>query len=162
VHDLEGRILDVNPAACRRLGYSREELLRLTTRDIDDPEFAVDFGQRLQEQLSKGHLSCEGRHITKDGRVIPVDINTSVIEIEVRAGMGDLSSRKAAEQRLAAQFAVTRGLTESATLREAAPKILQGICANIGWDIGALWIVNPNTNQLRSLHVWQATGVAAA
>jgi PAS domain S-box-containing protein len=31
VHDLDGRILDANPAACRRLGYSREELLQLRT-----------------------------------------------------------------------------------------------------------------------------------
>src|SRR5712671_1352501 len=35
VHDLEGRILDANPAACRRLGYTREELLHLTTQAID-------------------------------------------------------------------------------------------------------------------------------
>src|SRR4051794_29915689 len=75
VHDLEGRILDVNPAACRRLGYGRDELLRMTTRDIDDPAFATGFGQRLQEQLTRGHLCCEGGHVTKDGRRIPVDIN---------------------------------------------------------------------------------------
>ena len=31
VHDLDGRILDANPAACRRLGYTREELLALTS-----------------------------------------------------------------------------------------------------------------------------------
>src|SRR5260370_42310269 len=54
VHDLEGRILDANPAACRRLGYTREELLRLTTRDIDDSEFASHFQERLQKQLAEG------------------------------------------------------------------------------------------------------------
>src|SRR5205085_12328999 len=84
VHDLDGRILDANPAACRRLGYTREELLRLRTRDIDDPEFAADFGKRLREQVSTGKLNCEGRHRTKDGRLIPVDINTAVIEMEGR------------------------------------------------------------------------------
>src|SRR5437899_2033677 len=31
MHDCEGRILEVNEAACRRLGYTREEFLRLTT-----------------------------------------------------------------------------------------------------------------------------------
>jgi PAS domain S-box-containing protein len=164
VHDLEGRILDANPAACRRLGYTREELLRLTTRDIDAPEFAVNFDQRLQEQLSKGHLSCEGRHVTKDGRVIPVEINTSVIEIEgKRAVLGvtrDISARKAAERRLAAQFALTRTLTESATVREAAPKVLQAIGESIGWDFGVLWSVNPSTNRLRCVNLWQAPGLS--
>src|SRR4029079_11961148 len=59
VHDLQGRILDANPAACQRLGYSHAELLRLTTRDIDAPEFAAGFAERLQCQLSGGHLRCE-------------------------------------------------------------------------------------------------------
>src|SRR5437762_14241609 len=77
VHDLAGNILEANPAACRRLGYSREEMLHLKTRDIDDPEFAAGFQDRLQTQMHKGHFRCEGRHRTKDGRIIPVDINTS-------------------------------------------------------------------------------------
>jgi two-component system, NtrC family, sensor kinase len=102
VHDMEGRILDANPAACRRLGYSREELLRLTTRDIDDPEFAAGFEGRLCQQLQSGHLSCEGRHRTKDGRVIPVDINTSTIQLEdqrvVLAVIRDITERKALEE----------------------------------------------------------------
>src|SRR5438132_6664077 len=79
VHDLDGRILDANSAACRRLGYSREELLNLTTRTIDAPDFAVNYEERLKQQLEKGRLSCEGRHVTKGGRLIPVDINTSTI-----------------------------------------------------------------------------------
>src|SRR5262249_9223236 len=33
VHDPAGTILDVNPAACRLFGYTREEFLKLTTRD---------------------------------------------------------------------------------------------------------------------------------
>src|SRR5437899_3210957 len=59
VHDLEGNILEANPAACRRLGYTHDEMLRLNTRDIDDPELAAGFGQRLQAQLEEGHCSCE-------------------------------------------------------------------------------------------------------
>ena len=47
MHDEAGNILDANPAACRRLGYTREELLKLNTRDIDAPEFAVGFQNRL-------------------------------------------------------------------------------------------------------------------
>src|SRR4051794_29521695 len=81
VHDEQGRILDANPAACRRLGYAREELLKLTTRDIDAPEFAAGFQTRLQSQLQQGGIRCEGVHRTKDGRRIAVDINTSAIQL---------------------------------------------------------------------------------
>ena len=35
VHDLEGRLLDVNRSACESLGYAREELLRMTVTDIE-------------------------------------------------------------------------------------------------------------------------------
>ena len=38
--DSEGRIHRVNDAACRLLGYSREELLAMTVPDFD-PEYSV-------------------------------------------------------------------------------------------------------------------------
>ncbi len=102
VHDLAGQILDVNPAVCRHLGYTREELLQLSTRDIDDPEFASGYEGRLERQLQQGRLSFEGRHHTKDGRLIPVEISTSTILFEgqraVLAVMRDISERKALEQ----------------------------------------------------------------
>ena len=33
-----GKFIEVNDVACRRLGYTREELLRMTPLDIDAPE----------------------------------------------------------------------------------------------------------------------------
>jgi PAS domain S-box-containing protein len=102
VHDLEGRILDANPAASRKLGYTHQEFLQLNTRDIDDPDFAEGFHQRLDTQLQQGHLTCEGRHRTKDGRSIPVDINTSTIQLDDRvavlAVIRDITERKALEE----------------------------------------------------------------
>ncbi len=163
VHDLDGRILDANPAACRRLGYTRDELLRMTTRDIDDPEFASGFEGRLQEQLTQGRLSCEGCHVTKDGRRIPVDINTSFIEIDgkpaVLAVMRDITRRKTAERRLAAQYAVTRVLAESTSLVATAPRILQAIGEGLNWDIGTLWRVESSDQTLRPAGYWQAASL---
>lgn len=165
VHDLNGRILDANPAACRRLGYSREELLQLTTRQIDAPEFAGDFQARLQQQLAEGRLTCEGRHRTKDGRIIPVDINTSMIEIDgqpaILAVIRDISSRKTFERRRAADYAVTHVLAESPTLEDAAPKILQAIGESVGWGLGTVWEVDAKAQVLRCAAVWHGLGVAA-
>jgi PAS domain S-box-containing protein len=101
VHDFEGRILDANPAACRRLGYTRDELLGLKTSDVDAPDFAAGYEDRLRLQVERGHHSFEGRHKTKDGRIFPVDINTSTIIFEnqraVLAVVRDISERKALE-----------------------------------------------------------------
>ena len=102
VHDMDGKILDANPAASRKLGYTRDEFLTLNTRDIDAPEFAEGYVGRLDAQIQKGHLHCEGQHRTKDGRHIPVDINTSTIVLDDRpvvlAVIRDISERKALEQ----------------------------------------------------------------
>ena len=57
VHDQEGRILDANPAACRQLGYSRDELMGMNTSQIDAPEFAAGFQERLRRQLQEGRLT---------------------------------------------------------------------------------------------------------
>src|SRR5260370_22134337 len=159
VPDLEGRIVDANPAACRRWGYSREELLGLTTRDIDAPDFSGHFADRLKEQMSLGRLTCEGRHITKDGHVIPVEINTSTVQIDgkpaILAVIRDISARKTAERRRAADYAVTHVLAESPTLEDAAPKILQAICESVGWEMGAVWAVDYSAGLLRWPAAWQ-------
>ncbi|GIW79785.1 MAG: hypothetical protein KatS3mg105_1592 [Gemmatales bacterium] len=160
VHDLEGRILEVNPATCRRLGYSRDELLRMKASDIDAPEFARNFASRLQDQLKQGNLACEGCHVAKDGRRIQVDINTSLIEFDgkpaVLAVMRDITRRKSAERRLASQYAVTRVLAESSSLNDAAPRILQAIGEIADWDVGIYWELAPDKSRLRYFKHWLA------
>ena len=110
VHDLEGRIIDCNEAACRRLGYSREELLAMRTSDVDAPEFAAGFRERLEQQLRSGRFTGEGAHLTKDGRRIPVDVNSTVMDYHgkraVLAVMRDITDRKRAEEALALKTTV--------------------------------------------------------
>src|SRR5215471_5175441 len=51
-HDLEGRILSINPAPCRRLGYEVEEVLRMNMRDLLAPRFRnlyPAFAERVRQ-----------------------------------------------------------------------------------------------------------------
>jgi PAS domain S-box-containing protein len=67
----------------------------------------------------------------------------------------DITQRKRAETRLAAEHAVTRVLAEAATLDEATPRILQAICESAGWEAGALWRVQRNPPQvMRCVNLW--------
>jgi PAS domain S-box-containing protein len=117
VHDPQGNILDANPAASRRLGYTHAELLKLNTRDIDDPEFAAGFKDRLNAQLQTGHMRCEGVHRTKDGRRIIVDINTSAIQLDgkpaVLAVMRDITERKETEDALGKQRQLLQSILDN-------------------------------------------------
>jgi PAS domain S-box-containing protein len=83
IHDLDGKILDVNEAACLHLGYARDELLRMSTHDIDAADFGNGFADRVRQQLAEGRLNnIRGVHITRDGRAIEVEVNTIVINYE--------------------------------------------------------------------------------
>jgi signal transduction histidine kinase/CheY-like chemotaxis protein len=45
-------------------------------------------------------------------------------------------------------------LAESATLVEAAPRMLQAICEALGWEFGAIWTVDRVASVLRCLATW--------
>ena len=74
----------------------------MTTSQIDAPEFAAGFQERLQRQLQEGLLTCEGLHRTKNGRMIPVEVTTSTIQFDnqvaVLAILRDITERKALER----------------------------------------------------------------
>jgi PAS domain S-box-containing protein len=54
VHDLEGRLLSVNPAPARMLGYSVEEMLRIPMREMVPPEFRAKFDEYLNQIKTTG------------------------------------------------------------------------------------------------------------
>ncbi len=66
------------------------------------------------------------------------------------------------KQHLLVQYAVARSLAESASLEEATPEILRAVCEGLGWQFGALWIVDREADVLRSFHSWRNSSVELA
>jgi PAS domain S-box-containing protein len=109
----------------------------------------------------------EHRIVHKDGAVRWVK-STLVARRDAQGRMvaydgliSDITERKRAEGRQAMQHAVTRVLADSTSLDEATPKILQALCDNLGWDLGALWRVLTNADVLRCVAVWQQPSMRA-
>ncbi len=78
------RFTAVNDVACRRLGYSREELLTMVPMDIDAPECLELIPAMMLKLRADGVAMWEGVHVTKDGRRIPVEIGNHLFDLEGR------------------------------------------------------------------------------
>mgnify|MGYP001601974191 CR=1 FL=1 len=70
-----------------------------------------------------------------------------------------IAERKRAENRQAAQLAVSQVLAESATLSDAAPRLLQAVCDSVGWELGEIWRANREANVLRNEAIWHVPSV---
>lgn len=103
--DAEGRIHRANDAACRLLGYSREELLTMTVPDFDLLYSVQDYKEKFWRKVRRlGTLTIESRHRRKDGSIYPAEISSCYVEFE---GFGytciffrDITLRKRAEKAL--------------------------------------------------------------
>lgn len=107
----EGPFVEVNDIACSRLEYSREELLRLSSRDIDSVEMEAVRLKVIETLARTGYAVFETAHITRSGKTIPVEISTRVFEYKgERYALSiarDITDRKRGEEehaRLQAQF----------------------------------------------------------
>jgi two-component system cell cycle sensor histidine kinase/response regulator CckA len=90
--------LEVNDAAVKEYGFSREEFLRMTLRDI---RLAVDLPELLrltQNPRIQGQSTAEKwRHLTKDGMVFPVAITSWELSFRGRQAELVLARRENAE-----------------------------------------------------------------
>ncbi|MEX1253338.1 MAG: PAS domain S-box protein [Dehalococcoidia bacterium] len=66
----------------------------------------------------------------------------------------DVTEAKRAQQRLQAQYSVSRLLAEAATLQEAAGKLLQALCESLDWDVGCIWMFEPEVDALTLREIW--------
>jgi PAS domain S-box-containing protein len=98
------RILDANQNAARRLGYTRKELLRLKTKDIDIPK-PPEHQRMINQQLqATGSIIFEHGLRRKDGTAIQVEISSRIIEycdqLVSLSFVRDVTARKQAEERM--------------------------------------------------------------
>lgn len=120
IHDLKGKFLEVNSVACIRLGYSRDELLRMRVSDIDAPEMAARLFETLPRLRTEGHVVVDSIHLSRSGQAIPVEINAKLFEYDNRPAVlsivRDLSWRKQAE------MALEQSRRDNQALLDAAPE----------------------------------------
>jgi len=99
-----GHFIEVNRIACRRLGYTKEELLEMSPADLDVGERRKDEAEVVRELQNTGVSVFEVNHRAKNGTSIPVEISAHLFKIDgepfVLSAVRDISKRKAAEEQL--------------------------------------------------------------
>lgn len=77
--DPAGRFIYVNETSCRRLGYAREELLRLGVADID-PDYPRQAWPPVWERLKReGRIRVPTRHRTRSGEIYPAEVTVNFV-----------------------------------------------------------------------------------
>lgn len=101
----EGRVLDVNEAYCKMVGYPRDELLKMNIGDINVVDTPNDLSERLRKLADSGHGRYETRHRCNGGRIIDVEISANCYKVEGKAQcyafIRDITDRKWMEKELA-------------------------------------------------------------
>ncbi|OAA30391.1 hypothetical protein AT15_00245 [Kosmotoga arenicorallina S304] len=104
--DREGRHIDANEKAVELLGYSVEELRKMTFYDVVPPEAQKESEQLLLELRKKGSLPIyEKELLRKNGERITVEINVSLIrhddgDFHIQSIVRDVTKRKETQRLL--------------------------------------------------------------
>jgi two-component system, cell cycle sensor histidine kinase and response regulator CckA len=104
VHDLNGRLIDVNQQACSVLGYRRDELLAMSFPDIDSHYAEQSFSASMTELISHKQLTHQSYLQRKDSAALPVEMRLGIIELKAEKAIlvlaRDITSRLQAEAAL--------------------------------------------------------------
>ncbi len=127
----DGRFIHVNRQLCEMLGYTRDELLALTVKQISHPD-DVNVTDAARDELHSGEIEsfkAEKRYLRKDGSCVWVRITVAA----KRDGNGaplydisiveDISERKRAEERV--QYLATHDEMTSLPNRAMFGQILE-------------------------------------
>ena len=113
-----GRFLDVNATACLAHGYTRDEYLTLSVRDVaptSDPAAWARNVEQLRRLGSRLHVGLRRR---KDGSTFPVEVNITYVRLNrdyIVAVVRDVTERRQAEEELQRTANLLRAVADETT-----------------------------------------------
>jgi PAS domain S-box-containing protein len=154
VLNADGTVRYRSPSFERFLGYSPGELAGRSTFEFIHPDDRPQALRAFQELMAErgGIRFMELRFRLADGSYRDLDaLGSNLLHEPSVAGVvvnsRDITERKRAQRRQAAQLAVTRLLAGSETVAEATPRLLAAAVQGMGWENGELWV--PQEGQAR-------------
>ena len=103
ITDESGKIFNINQAACKSLGYTKAELLKMRNKDLDADTTGYEAFKEVRNGL-KDSITFEVDQIRKDGTLLPVEVTGNFYTIGDKkfslAIARDLSKRRQVEKAL--------------------------------------------------------------
>jgi diguanylate cyclase (GGDEF)-like protein/PAS domain S-box-containing protein len=95
----------------------------------------------------------------RDGHAIPIELMLTspqgpAEQVSLVALVRELVPPDVGVLPTSLRVAVTEPFATEPTWAEAAPRMLQGICDELGWDVGEFWLVDRDADVLRWEHGW--------
>ncbi|WP_229389865.1 GAF domain-containing protein [Methanosarcina sp. DH2] len=102
IREPEGKsYMDVNQAVENRLGYDKEEILKMEAEEIIPAEYWDSVRENLKKIQSEGSRVYAAGAICKDGTVVPLEVSARIINYEgkktILSVARDITERKKAE-----------------------------------------------------------------
>jgi len=156
--DLDGRQSYVNPAFCAMVGWNQQDLIGAKPPFVYWPAEDIETITTQLEKIISGNAPSAGlelRYCRRTGERISVLVQVTPLKDAFGNITGWVSSnsniteRKQAEARLAAEHGVTRLLANAPSLNEAAEGILDALLESLDLDVAGLWLPDPDDAYLR-------------
>lgn len=120
VGSADGKHIELaNPEFARTRGYSMEELMRLSIKELFAPEERPKIAEQIRIAHESGHHIFESVHQRKDGSTFPVLVNVTTVRDQDGnvlyrvVNVQDISGRKAAEKALLDSKAVLQTILDN-------------------------------------------------
>ncbi len=128
--DPGGKILEANDRAVTAYGYSRDELMRLTIRDLRAPETLHEVDAHIQQVREQQGFVFETVHKRRNGSTFPVEVSSRVIDdgskIFFQSIIRDITERKQAERSLKERNAFIETILDNLPIGLAVNNIKNG------------------------------------
>lgn len=131
----------VNDIACKRLGYSREEMLKLSPQDIDATDRAGQMPANIEKLFNTGHVLFETEHVAKDGHRISVEVSTNLLQLNGKQAALSVA-RDITERRLAETHEKEfKSNLERATRMESLGVLVGGVAHDLNNVLGPILLL---------------------
>ncbi|MBM4141108.1 MAG: PAS domain S-box protein [Nitrospira sp.] len=170
--DQDLRIIEANERAVETYGYTLDELLHMSLKDLQAPETQSVLSAQMEKVRELKGMVFESLHQRKDETRFPVENSSRIVEINgnefYQCIIRDITERKQAEKVLQSRAEFEKLITSFSTkfinlssheIDSGILHALQTIGKFIGADRSYIFLFDENEDKMISKYEWCAEGI---